>query len=47
VLGNPCKNATAVKQLAHRAYPSLPEDRIRRDAGKAFANAVEDFAIKI
>jgi hypothetical protein len=34
--------ATAVEQLAHRAYPTLPEDHIRREAGKAFADGVED-----
>jgi hypothetical protein len=39
--------ATAIKQLAHRAYPAIPEDHIRREAGKAFADEVEDPAIKI
>jgi hypothetical protein len=39
--------ATAVEQLAHHAYPALPEDHIRREAGKAFADRVEDPAIKI
>jgi cob(I)alamin adenosyltransferase len=29
--------ATAIEQLAHRAYPTLPEDHIRREAGRAFA----------
>jgi hypothetical protein len=38
---------TAVEQLAHRTYPALPEDHIRREAGKAFAEGVEDPAIKI
>jgi hypothetical protein len=28
--------ATVVEQLAHRAYPTLPEDHIWREAGKAF-----------
>jgi hypothetical protein len=41
------KFATAVKQLAHCAYPALPEDHIRREAGKAFADGVEDPTIKI
>jgi hypothetical protein len=36
--------ATAVEQLAHRAYPALPEDHIRRDTGKEFADGVEDLA---
>jgi hypothetical protein len=34
--------ATAVEQLAHRAYPTLPEDHKRREAGKAFGDRVED-----
>jgi hypothetical protein len=38
---------TAAKQLAYRAYPALQEDHIRREAGKAFADGVEDPAIKI
>jgi hypothetical protein len=33
---------TAVEQLAHHAYPTLPEDHIRRVAGKAFTDGVED-----
>jgi hypothetical protein len=37
----------AIEQLAHRAYPTLPEDHIRREAGKAFAYRVEDLDIKI
>jgi hypothetical protein len=37
--------ATAVKQLAHCAYPTLLEDHIRREAGKA--NRVEDHEIKV
>jgi hypothetical protein len=39
--------ATAVEQLAHRAYSTLPEDHIRREAGKAFADGVEDQDIKM
>jgi hypothetical protein len=39
--------STAVKQLAHHAYPALPEDRITRKTGKVFANGLEDPAIKI
>jgi hypothetical protein len=39
--------ATAVEQLAHRAYPTLPEDHIRREADKVFADGVENPAIKI
>jgi hypothetical protein len=39
--------ATAVEQLAHRAYPALPEDHISREAGKAFADGIESPAIKI
>jgi hypothetical protein len=37
----------AIEQLAHRAYPTLPEDHIKREAGKAFADGVEDPDIKI
>jgi hypothetical protein len=32
--------ATVVEQLTHRAYPTLPENQIKREAGKAFADAV-------
>jgi hypothetical protein len=39
--------ATAIEQLAHCAYPALPENHIRREAGKAFENVVQDPAIKI
>jgi hypothetical protein len=39
--------ATAIEQLAHRAYPTLPEDHIRREAGRAFAYGVKDPDIKI
>jgi hypothetical protein len=38
---------TAIEQLAHRAYPTLPEDHIRREAGKAFAYGVKAPDIKI
>jgi hypothetical protein len=38
---------TAVAQLTHCAYPTLPEDHIRREAGKAFADGVEDQDINI
>jgi hypothetical protein len=41
------ESATAIEQLTHRAYPTLPEKHIRREAGKAFADGVEDQAIKI
>jgi hypothetical protein len=34
--------ATAREQLAHGAYPTLPKELIRRDAGKAFADGVEN-----
>jgi hypothetical protein len=39
--------ATAVEQLAHHVYPTLPEDHIRREAEKAFADGVEDHEIKV
>jgi hypothetical protein len=39
--------ATAIKQLAHRSYPALPENHTRRGAGKALADGVKDPAIKI
>jgi hypothetical protein len=39
--------ATALEQLTHQAYPALPKDDIRRETGKAFADGVEDLAIKI
>jgi hypothetical protein len=39
--------ATAIKQLIHHGYQALPEDHIRRAAGKAFADGVEDPAIII
>jgi hypothetical protein len=34
--------ATVTELLAHRAYPTLPEDHIGREAAKAFAYGVED-----
>jgi hypothetical protein len=34
--------ATAIEQLAHLIYPALPEDHVRRKAGKALADKVED-----
>jgi hypothetical protein len=40
-------SATAIEQLAHCASPTLPEDHIWREAGKAFAYEVEDPDIKI
>jgi hypothetical protein len=39
--------ATAIKQLAHGAYPALPEDHVRKEAGRAFTDGVEDPDIKI
>jgi hypothetical protein len=39
--------ATAIEQLAHRAYPTLPEDHVRREAGRAFTYGVKDPDIKI
>jgi hypothetical protein len=39
--------ATAIEQLAYRAYPTLPEEHIRREAGCAFVDGVEDTDIKI
>jgi hypothetical protein len=36
-----------MEQLAHSAYPALPEYHIRREAGKAFSDGVEDPTIKI
>jgi hypothetical protein len=38
---------TAIEQLAHHADSTLTEDHIRRGAGKAFTDRVEDPAIKI
>jgi hypothetical protein len=39
--------AMAIELLAHRAYPTLPEDLIGREVAKAFAYGVEDPDIKI
>lgn len=39
--------AMAIEQLAHHAYPALPKDHIRREAGKAFASEVEDHEVKV
>jgi hypothetical protein len=39
--------ATAIEQLAHRAYPTLPEEHVRRKAGRAFIYGVVDPDIKI
>jgi hypothetical protein len=39
--------STAIEQLAHRDYPALPEDHIRGEAGKTFADGVEDPDVKI
>jgi hypothetical protein len=38
---------TAIEQLAHSTYPTLPEDHIRREAGKAFTDRIEDPDIKV
>jgi hypothetical protein len=34
--------AMTIELLAHRAYPTLPEDHTGREAVKAFAYGVED-----
>jgi hypothetical protein len=39
--------ATAIQQLARRAYPALPEEHIRRETGKAFVAGIEDSEIKL
>jgi hypothetical protein len=39
--------ATAVKQLAHKVYSTLPEDHKRSETGTVFADGVEDTTIKI
>jgi hypothetical protein len=39
--------AMAIEQLAYRAYSTLPEDHIRREAGKVSAYGVKDPDIKI
>jgi hypothetical protein len=33
--------AMAIEHLAHGAYPTLPQDHIRKEAGKAVADGVE------
>jgi hypothetical protein len=48
VLENPWQEfASAIEWLGHCAYLTLSEDHIRREAGKAFADRVEDLSIKI
>jgi hypothetical protein len=37
----------AIKQFTLSLYPTLPEDHVRREAGKAFIDRVEDPDIKI
>jgi hypothetical protein len=39
--------AAAIEQLAHRHYPALPEDHVRKDVGRAFTDGVEDPDLKI
>jgi hypothetical protein len=39
--------AIAVEQLAHHAYPTLPDEHIRREADRAFVDEIEDPDIKI
>jgi hypothetical protein len=39
--------ATAIQQLVRRAYPASPEENIRREAGKAFVDGIEDYEVKI
>lgn len=39
--------AMAIEQLAHHAYPTLPEDCIRREALKAFTDMVEDREVEV
>jgi hypothetical protein len=39
--------ATAIQQLALRAYPASPEEHIRRKAGKVFVEGIQDYEIKI
>jgi hypothetical protein len=39
--------ATAIQQLTRRAIPASPEEHIRREAGKAFVDGIEDYEIKI
>jgi hypothetical protein len=35
-----------VEQLAHCAYPTIPEDHVMSEADKAFADGLEDTTIK-
>jgi hypothetical protein len=39
--------AMEIEQLTHRAYPTLPEEHVWREAGRAFAYGVADPDIKI
>jgi hypothetical protein len=39
--------AMAIEQFAHHAYPTLPEEHVWREAGRAFAYGVVDPNIKI
>jgi hypothetical protein len=39
--------ASAIEQFACCAYPALPNDHLKREAGKVFADSVEDLAVKI
>jgi hypothetical protein len=39
--------ATAIEQLALSAYPTLPDEHTKREAGRAFADGVEDPDVKI
>jgi hypothetical protein len=39
--------ATAIERLAYRAYPTLPEEHTRREAGCAFVDGVGDADIRI
>jgi hypothetical protein len=41
------KSSKNLPQLAYRSYPTLLEDHIRRETGKAFTDRVEDPATKI
>jgi hypothetical protein len=39
--------AIAIEQLAHHDYPTLPDEHIRREAGRVFVDRIEDPDIKI
>jgi hypothetical protein len=39
--------ATAIQQLARRAYPASREEHIRKEAGKAFVEVIQEYEIKI